>query len=53
MNWSSSTGDPFVYWSFYVLLVLILTYCGWGISNDDEKQTHFRKYAWIAGIYIH
>ena len=50
MNWSSSTGDPFVYWSFYVLLVLILTYCGWGISNDDEKQTHFRKYAWIAGI---
>ena len=50
MGWSSSTGDPFVYWSFYVLLVLILTYCGWGISNDDEKQTHFRKYAWIAGI---
>lgn len=50
MEWSSSTGDPFVYWSFYVLLVLILTYCGWGISNDDEKQTHFRKYAWIAGI---
>ena len=50
MDWSSSTGDPFVYWSFYVLLVLILTYCGWGISNDDEKQTHFRKYAWIAGI---
>jgi hypothetical protein len=49
MNWSSSTGDPFIYWSFYVLLVLILTYCGWGISNDDEKQTHFRKYAWIAG----
>lgn len=33
-----------------MLLVLILTYCGWGISNDDEKQTHFRKYAWIAGI---
>ena len=32
-----------------MLLVLILTYCGWGISNDDEKQTHFRKYAWIAG----
>ena len=50
MNWSLSTGDLFVYWSFYVLLVLILTYCGWGISNDDEKQTHFRKYAWIAGI---
>lgn len=50
MDWSSSTGDPFVYWSFYVLMVLILTYCGWGISNDDEKQTHFRKYAWIAGI---
>ena len=50
MDWSSSTGDPLVYWSFYVLLVLILTYCGWGISNDDEKQTHFRKYAWIAGI---
>lgn len=38
MGWSSSTGDPFVYWSFYVLLVL--TYCGWGISNDNEKQPH-------------
>ena len=50
MGWSSSTGDPIVYWSLYVLLVLILTYCGWGISNDDEKQTHFRKYAWIASI---
>lgn len=50
MTWSSSTGDPFVYWSFYVLLVLILTYCGWGISNDDEYQTHFKKYAWIAGF---
>lgn len=50
MIWSSSTGDPFVYWSFYVLLVFILTYCGWGISNDDEKQTHFGKYAWIAGV---
>ena len=35
---------------YEVLLVLILTYCGWGISNDDEKQTHFRKYAWIAVI---
>ncbi len=40
MGWSSSTGEPFVYWSFYVLLVLILTYCGWGISNDYEKQPH-------------
>lgn len=40
MGWFSSTGDPFVYWSFYVLLVFILTYCGWGISNDYEKQPH-------------
>ena len=37
MNWSSSTGDPFVYWSFYVLLALILTYCGW------EKQSYLDK----------
>lgn len=50
MYWSSSTGDPFVYWTFYVLLTLILTYCGWGIAKDDDKQTHFKKYAWIAGI---
>lgn len=50
MGWSSSTGDPFVYWTFYVLLTLILAYCGWGIANDDDKQTHFKKYAWIAGI---
>ncbi len=40
MDWFSSTGDPLVYWSFYVLLVFILTYCGWGISNDYEKQLH-------------
>ena len=40
MDWFSSTGDPLVYWSFYVLLVFILTYCGWGISNDYEKQPH-------------
>lgn len=40
MDWFLSTGDPFVYWSFYVLLVFILTYCGWGISNDYEKQLH-------------
>lgn len=43
MNLYSSTGDPFVYWSFCVLLVLILTYCGFGISNDDEKQSHLDK----------
>ena len=40
MDWFSSTGDPLVYWSFYVLLVFILTYCGRGISNDYEKQLH-------------
>lgn len=40
MDWFSSTDDPLVYWSFYVLLVFILTYCGWGISNDYEKQLH-------------
>ena len=40
MDWFSSTGDPLVYWSFYVLLVFILTYCGWSISNDYEKQLH-------------
>lgn len=50
MNYSSTTGDPFVYWSLYVLLTLVLTYCGWQISRDNEKQTNFMKYAWIAGI---
>lgn len=50
MNYSVTTGDPTIYWTLYVLLTLILTFCGWGISKDDEKQTHFRKYAWIAGI---
>ena len=39
MGWSSSTGDPFVYWSFYVLLVLILTYCGW-VSRMIMKSSH-------------
>lgn len=50
MIWSSSTGDPFVYWTLYVLLTLVLAFCGWGISTDDEKQTHFKLYAWIAGV---
>lgn len=50
MNYSVSTGDPAIYWTFYVLLTLILTFCGWGISKDDEKQSQFNKYAWIAGI---
>lgn len=50
MNWSSSTGDPTVYWSFYVFLTLLLTFCGYGISKDDDKQSHFKLYAWIAGV---
>lgn len=50
MNYSVSTGDPAIYWTFYVLLTLILVFCGWGISKDDEKQSQFNKYAWIAGI---
>lgn len=50
MNYSVSTGDPTIYWTLYVLLTLILTFCGWGISKDDEKQSQFNKYAWIAGI---
>lgn len=50
MNYSVSTGDPAIYWTFYVLLTLILAFCGWGISEDDEKQSQFNKYAWIAGI---
>lgn len=44
MDWSSSTGDPFVYWTFHVLLVFILTYCGWGISDDYEKQPHLDEF---------
>ena len=50
MNWSSSTGDPIVYWTLYVLLTLVLTFCGWQISRDNEKQSKFKKYAWIAGV---
>lgn len=50
MNYSVSTGDPAIYWTFYVLLTLILAFCGWGISKDDGKQSQFNKYAWIAGI---
>lgn len=50
MNWSSTTGDPIIYWTLYVLLTLVLTFCGWQISRDNEKQIKFKKYAWIAGI---
>lgn len=46
--WSSSTGDPFVYWFFHLLLLAVLTYCGWGIGNKPENK--FGKYAWTAII---
>ena len=50
MHYSSSAGNPIVYWSIYVLLTILLAFCGWKIANDNSKQTHFKKYAWIAGV---
>ena len=40
-------GDPIVYWILRILLLLILIYCGWGISYGNP--THYKKYAWLAG----
>lgn len=50
MMWSATTGDPTVYWSLYLFLTLLLTFCGYGISKDDDEQSHFKLYAWIAGV---
>lgn len=50
MHYSSSAGNLIVYWSIYVLLTILLAFCGWKIANDNSKQTHFKKYAWIAGV---
>lgn len=33
-----------------MFLTLLLTFCGYGISKDDDKQSHFKLYAWIAGV---
>lgn len=41
-------GEPIVYWFLRIFLLIVLTYCGWGISNDTPKR--YNKYAWFAGI---
>lgn len=43
---NSDIGSPLIYWTLRVLLLVILTYCGWGISKDDSRK--FRKYAYFA-----
>lgn len=41
-------GEPIVYWFLRIFLLIVLTYCGWGISYDTPKR--YNKYAWFAGI---
>ncbi len=41
-------GEPIEYWFLRIFLLIVLIYCGWGISNDTPKR--YNKYAWFAGI---
>ena len=41
-------GEPIVYWFLRIFLLIVLIYCGWGISYDTPKR--YNKYAWFAGI---
>lgn len=45
-NYSTSTGDPTVYWFFYILLLSILLFCGYRISKGGDLE--FKKFAKIA-----
>ena len=45
-EWSSSTGNPKVYWFFYLLLLSILLFCGFRISKGGDFE--FKKFAKVA-----
>ena len=45
-DWSSSTGNPTVYWFFYLLLLSILLFCGYRISKGGDIE--FKKFAKVA-----
>lgn len=49
MQWSSNIGDPIVLWIFKTILLLVLFYCGYKISNG--KKDLFNKYAIISTIF--
>ena len=50
MQWSSSTGEPVIYWLIYIVLTLILTICGHKISSLRVKLKQI-KIAIFAGIF--
>ncbi len=49
MLWNSNIGDPIVLWIFKTILLFILFYCGYHISND--RKDNFKKYAYISTIF--
>lgn len=48
MEYSSSTGNPIVYWILYVILVGTLVFCGYGIGYRQTK--YYKRFAWLAII---
>ncbi len=46
---ATNIGDPFTYWILRIILLLVLLYCGWGISYRNEK--FFNLYAIIALVF--
>ena len=49
MYWNQSIGDPIIMWILKTVLLLVLLYCGYGISY--KKQQNFLKYSICATLF--
>lgn len=47
MQWNSNMGDPIVFWILKTILLFVLFYCGYKISNGDK----YKKYAIISTVF--
>lgn len=47
--WNSNLGDPILLWILRTILVFVLLYCGYHISNENKEN--YRKYALISTIF--
>lgn len=49
MLWNSNIGDPIILWIFKTILLFVLFYCGYHISND--RKDSFKKYAFVSTLF--
>lgn len=47
MQWNSNIGDPIVFWILKTILLFVLFYCGYNISNGNK----YKKYALISTVF--